>query len=138
MMNPRVFFDLSIDDDKTGRIVMELFTDPDNNREFSGTLYEHSWETTPLQGINLPLCSTQWLDHKQIIFCEVVEEFDILKAVDKIGSITGTTSKVEMVIDYGLLSPATILGRLALILRPNNPSINSALQICLQGLNVFC
>ncbi|KAK2633877.1 hypothetical protein Ddye_028669 [Dipteronia dyeriana] len=45
----------------------------------------------------------EWLDRKQVIFDQVVEGFDMLKAVDKIGSISDLTSKVVMVIDCGLL-----------------------------------
>ncbi|KAK2648804.1 hypothetical protein Ddye_016293 [Dipteronia dyeriana] len=41
----------------------------------------------------------EWLDPKKVIFSEMVEGFDVLKAIDKIASITGTTSKVVMVID---------------------------------------
>ncbi|KAK2655961.1 hypothetical protein Ddye_009013 [Dipteronia dyeriana] len=44
-----------------------------------------------------------WLDHKQIIFDHMVEGFDILKAVDKISSISGLTSKLVMVIDCNVL-----------------------------------
>ncbi|KAK2647856.1 hypothetical protein Ddye_015345 [Dipteronia dyeriana] len=40
----------------------------------------------------------EWLDSKQVVFDQVVEGFNVLKAVDKIGSISGLTSKVVMVI----------------------------------------
>ena len=46
---------------------------------------------------------TEWLDRKQVVFGEVVQGFDVLKAVDNIGSITGLTSKPIMVIDCGQL-----------------------------------
>ena len=46
---------------------------------------------------------TEWLDRKQVVFGEVVQGFDVLKAVDNIGSITGLTSKPVMVIDCGQL-----------------------------------
>ncbi|KAK3229511.1 hypothetical protein Dsin_001392 [Dipteronia sinensis] len=36
---------------------------------------------------------TEWLDHTQVIFGQVVEGFDVLKAVDEIGSSSGLTSK---------------------------------------------
>ncbi|KAK2640228.1 hypothetical protein Ddye_028023 [Dipteronia dyeriana] len=42
---------------------------------------------------------TEWLNRKQVVFGEVVKGFDILKAIEKINSITGTTSKFVMVID---------------------------------------
>ncbi|TXG73069.1 hypothetical protein EZV62_001648 [Acer yangbiense] len=91
---------------------------PDHSGELSGSLNRregdrHGWEATPLQGFNLPLRDTwvhgtwsmeetslmemepktEWLDRKQVIFDEVVEGFDILKAIDKIGSSSGFTSK---------------------------------------------
>ncbi|KAK2653084.1 hypothetical protein Ddye_012940 [Dipteronia dyeriana] len=43
------------------------------------------------------------LNCKQVIFGQVVEGFDVLKAVDKISSISGLTTKVVMVIDSGVL-----------------------------------
>ena len=46
---------------------------------------------------------TEWLDRKQVVFGEVVEGFDVLKAVDNIGSISGLPSKPVMVIDCGQL-----------------------------------
>ena len=46
---------------------------------------------------------TEWLDRKQVVFGEVVQGFDFLKAVDNISSITGLTSKPVMVIDCGQL-----------------------------------
>ena len=46
---------------------------------------------------------TEWLDRKQVVFGEVVQGFDVLKAVDNIGSITGLTSKPIIVIDCGPL-----------------------------------
>ncbi|KAK2635017.1 hypothetical protein Ddye_029809 [Dipteronia dyeriana] len=45
----------------------------------------------------------EWLDCKQVVFDQMVEGFDVLKVVDKIGSISDLTSKVVMVIDCGLL-----------------------------------
>ncbi|KAK2663473.1 hypothetical protein Ddye_002047 [Dipteronia dyeriana] len=56
-------------------------------------------------GSQFIICTNKakWLDCKQVVFGEVVEGFDVLKAVDKIGSITGITSKVVKVIDCGVL-----------------------------------
>ncbi|KAK3221311.1 hypothetical protein Dsin_008336 [Dipteronia sinensis] len=46
---------------------------------------------------------TEWLDRNQVILGQVFEGFDVLKAVDKIGSSSGLTSKPIMVIDCGEL-----------------------------------
>ncbi|TXG57884.1 hypothetical protein EZV62_015713 [Acer yangbiense] len=46
---------------------------------------------------------TKWLDRKRVIFGQVVEGFDVLKAADKIGFSFGLTSKPVMVIDCGQL-----------------------------------
>ncbi|KAK2655141.1 hypothetical protein Ddye_008193 [Dipteronia dyeriana] len=45
----------------------------------------------------------EWLDRKQVTFGHTVEGFDVLKVVDKSGSISGLTSKVLMAIDSGVL-----------------------------------
>ncbi|TXG51464.1 hypothetical protein EZV62_023988 [Acer yangbiense] len=56
-------------------------------------------------GSQFYICTTktEWLDCKQVIFDEMVEGFDVLKAVDQIGSSSGLTSKTVMVIDCGQL-----------------------------------
>ncbi|KAK3224719.1 hypothetical protein Dsin_004581 [Dipteronia sinensis] len=46
---------------------------------------------------------TEWLDSKQVVFGQLVEGFEVLKAVDKIDSSSGFTSKPVMVIDCGQL-----------------------------------
>ncbi|KAK3225665.1 hypothetical protein Dsin_005527 [Dipteronia sinensis] len=46
---------------------------------------------------------TEWLNRKQVIFGQLVKGFEVLKAIDKIGSTSGFTSKPVMVIDYGQL-----------------------------------
>ncbi|KAK3206076.1 hypothetical protein Dsin_020122 [Dipteronia sinensis] len=46
---------------------------------------------------------TEWLDRKQVVFGQLVEGFEVLKVVDKIGSSSGFTSKPVMVIDCSQL-----------------------------------
>ncbi|TXG61058.1 hypothetical protein EZV62_012421 [Acer yangbiense] len=46
---------------------------------------------------------TEWLDRKQVVFGEMVEGFDVLKAIDQIGSSSGLPSKTVMIIDCGQL-----------------------------------
>ncbi|KAK3218394.1 hypothetical protein Dsin_012364 [Dipteronia sinensis] len=47
---------------------------------------------------------TEWLDGTNVIFGQVVEGFDIIKAVEKVGSISGLTSKSVTVSNCGQLS----------------------------------
>ncbi|TXG60268.1 hypothetical protein EZV62_014841 [Acer yangbiense] len=53
---------------------------------------------------------TEWLDGKQVVFGQVVEGFDVMKAVEKVGSSSGMTSKPVMVADCGQLSQTLVLG----------------------------
>ncbi|TXG51663.1 hypothetical protein EZV62_024187 [Acer yangbiense] len=128
MANPRVFFDLSIDSHPAGRIVMELFADNalitvknfpalctgENGIDtvgkplhYKGSSFHHviprymvhgtwSMEETSLTKMEP---ETEWLDRKQVVFSEMVQGFDVLKAVDQIGSSSSLTSKPIMVID---------------------------------------
>ncbi|TXG69295.1 hypothetical protein EZV62_004230 [Acer yangbiense] len=56
-------------------------------------------------GSQFCICTTkiEWLDRKQVIFGEMVEGFDLLKAIDQIGSSFGLPSKTVMIIDCGQL-----------------------------------
>ncbi|TXG73038.1 hypothetical protein EZV62_001617 [Acer yangbiense] len=148
MVNPRVFFGLSIDGHPAGKIVMELFADStpiiaENFRAlytgekgintvgkplyYKGSTFHRmipgfidknfvkkiigpgilSTAKTGKRGNGSQffICTgkTKWLDCKQVIFSQVVEGFDVLKAVDKIGSSSSLTSKPVMVIDCGQL-----------------------------------
>ena len=47
---------------------------------------------------------TEWLDGTNVVFGIVVEGFDIMKAVQKVGSNSGFTSKPVMIADCGQLS----------------------------------
>ncbi|MET7780894.1 MULTISPECIES: peptidylprolyl isomerase [Streptomyces] len=44
---------------------------------------------------------TDWLDGKHVVFGEVVEGMDVVKAVEKLGSRSGTTSKKIVISDSG-------------------------------------
>ncbi|TXG73366.1 hypothetical protein EZV62_001945 [Acer yangbiense] len=56
-------------------------------------------------GSQFCICTTktEWLDRKQVIFGEMVEGFDVLKAIDQIDSSSGLPSKTVMIIDCGQL-----------------------------------
>ncbi|TXG72861.1 hypothetical protein EZV62_001440 [Acer yangbiense] len=47
---------------------------------------------------------TEWLDGTNVVFGIVVEGFDVIKAIQKVGSISTLTSKPVMVTDCGQLS----------------------------------
>ncbi|MFD8001797.1 peptidylprolyl isomerase [Streptomyces mirabilis] len=44
---------------------------------------------------------TDWLDGKHVVFGEVVEGMDVVKAVEKLGSRSGATSKKIVITDSG-------------------------------------
>ncbi|MFF3659759.1 peptidylprolyl isomerase [Streptomyces olivochromogenes] len=44
---------------------------------------------------------TDWLDGKHVVFGEVVSGMDVVKAVEKLGSRSGTTSKKIVISDSG-------------------------------------
>ncbi|TXG66266.1 hypothetical protein EZV62_007541 [Acer yangbiense] len=56
-------------------------------------------------GSQFCICTTktEWLDRKQVVFSEMVEGFDVLKAIDQISSSSGLPSKTVMIIDCGQL-----------------------------------
>lgn len=47
---------------------------------------------------------TEWLDGKHVVFGQVVEGMDVVKAVEKVGSGSGKTSKTVKIEDCGQLS----------------------------------
>ncbi len=51
------------------------------------------------------LCTvpTPWLDGKHVVFGQVVEGMDVVKAVEKLGSSSGKTSKTVTIADCGQL-----------------------------------
>lgn len=46
---------------------------------------------------------TGWLDGKHVVFGEVSEGMDVVKAVEKVGSGSGKTSKKVTIVDCGTL-----------------------------------
>ncbi|PKI75763.1 hypothetical protein CRG98_003806 [Punica granatum] len=46
----------------------------------------------------------EWLDGKHVVFGQIVEGMDVVKAVEKVGSSFGRTSKPVVVADCGQLS----------------------------------
>jgi len=173
--NPRVFFDIEIDNKKEGRIVMELFANcvPKTAENFRalctgekgiglatgkklhyksstfhrvipgfmcqggdfqrgngtggesiyGNKFDDEWgvngdsfiqHTVPgllsmaNSGRNtngsqffLTTAKTQWLDCKHVVFGQVVEGMDVVKAIERVGSSSGTPSKKVVIADCG-------------------------------------
>merc|ERR1712051_964598 len=52
------------------------------------------------------LCTakTQWLDGKHVVFGQVTEGMDVVKAIEQVGSQSGKTSKPVMVADSGQIA----------------------------------
>ncbi|OAY85894.1 peptidyl-prolyl cis-trans isomerase [Ananas comosus] len=48
--------------------------------------------------------ATPWLDGKHVVFGQVVEGLEVVKAIEKVGSRSGTTSKAVTIADCGQLS----------------------------------
>lgn len=47
---------------------------------------------------------TSWLDGKHVVFGKVVEGIEVVKAIEKVGSSSGTTKKKVVVADCGQLA----------------------------------
>ncbi|KAI3460405.1 hypothetical protein Pfo_017068 [Paulownia fortunei] len=63
---------------------------------------EHKW----ISILQIFICTakTAWLDGKHVLFEQVVEGFDVVKAVEKVGSSSGRTAKPVVIADCGQLS----------------------------------
>ncbi|KAL7173269.1 hypothetical protein ACSBR2_032684 [Camellia fascicularis] len=48
--------------------------------------------------------NTEWLDGKHVVFGQVVEGMDVVKAIEKVGSSTGRTSKIVTIANSGQLT----------------------------------
>ena len=47
---------------------------------------------------------TSWLDGKHVVFGEVTEGMDVVKAIEKLGSQSGKTSKKVEIADCGVVA----------------------------------
>lgn len=47
---------------------------------------------------------TEWLDDMHVVFGQVVEGMDVVRAIEKVGSSSGLTSKTVVIADCGQLS----------------------------------
>ena len=47
---------------------------------------------------------TEWLNGKHVVFGQVVEGMDVVRAIEKVGSSSGRTSKPVVIADCGQLA----------------------------------
>ncbi|TXG72383.1 hypothetical protein EZV62_000962 [Acer yangbiense] len=77
---------------------------PNNSRELPGILsMADTGQRTNGSQFFICTAKTEWLDGKHVIFGQVVEGFDVKKVVEKVGSKSGMTSKLIMVVDCSQL-----------------------------------
>ena len=51
----------------------------------------------------ITVANTPWLDGRHVVFGRVLEGEDVVKAIEKVGSQSGTPSKKVVVVDSGVL-----------------------------------
>ena len=51
----------------------------------------------------ITFAATSWLDGRHVVFGEVIDGVDVVKALEKIGSQSGTTSKPAKIVNSGIL-----------------------------------
>ncbi|PSR88281.1 Peptidyl-prolyl cis-trans isomerase [Actinidia chinensis var. chinensis] len=131
MSNPKVFFDMLIGKMKAGRVVMELFADRftvlstrgngtggesihgqkfgDENFKMKHTgpgVLSMANAGPNTNGSQFFICTekTSWLDGKHVVFGKVVDGYNVVKEMEKVGSDSGTTSATVVIEDCGQIT----------------------------------
>ncbi|ELK31683.1 Peptidyl-prolyl cis-trans isomerase A [Myotis davidii] len=117
MVNPTVFFDISIDGEPLDHVSFELFVDKvpktaENSRALSTGEKGFGYKGSCFHRLFWDLCArvflictgkTEWLAGKHVVFCQLKEGMDIVTAMEHFGSRNGKTSKKIAIADCGQL-----------------------------------